>query len=231
MSTGLGDRMKVYEGVADGTLTRRVPVILRVDGRAFHTITRGLEKPFSPGFYMHMQDVGRALVKEIQGAKLAYGQSDEVSVLITDYDTISTQPWFGYRVQKMCSIGAAVATKGAWRMDSRAMFDARVFNVPKDDVANYFIWRQKDATRNSILAAGQYYFSHNEMQGKSTNQVQDMLFTEMGVNWNDHYDTQFKRGWCLDSKGELDKFPPIFTQKREYIEDLVFLDRSDNADV
>lgn len=216
--------MKRYEGVAEGTLMRRVPVILRVDGRAFHTHTRGLAKPFSDCFYHDMQSVGSALAQEVQGAKLVYGQSDEVSVLITDYDTITTDAWFGYRIQKMCSIAAATATNRYNNVSGCVVqFDARVFNVPKDDVANYFIWRQKDATRNSILSVGQYYFSHKEMQGKSLDEVQEMLWSRCNVNWSKAFDTQFTRGWCTDGKGVVDKHPPSFTQKREYIEDHVFL--------
>lgn len=236
MSSDLGDRMKGYEGVSSHSLTRRVPVIIRVDGRAFHTFTKAykFDRPFDLEMHQAMTLAAVALVKDIQGAKLAYIQSDEISVLITDYETVDTEPWFGYNVSKICSISASVATSAFTRLlvafsklkvtDGKwPHFDARAFNVPQDDVVNYFIWRQMDATRNSIQMLGRHHFSHKELHKKNTSQIQDMLMLEKGVNWNDLPIWQ-KRGFCIirDARGVLtDEEMPILTQDRSYIQNLV----------
>ena len=179
-------RMKdYYEKRADYSLTRRTPVILRVDGRAFHTFVHNFKKPYDEVLHETMNNTMLALCKEIQGAKLAYTQSDEISILITDYDTLETNAWFDYRIQKMCSIAASTATLAFnkalpkaikkfygefWieaetpedakyvdtlikALDKGAMFDARCFNIPEEEIVNYFISRQQDATRNSIKTA------------------------------------------------------------------------------
>ena len=233
-SFGLPDRMKRYEAVSDITLTRRSPVIIRVDGRAFHTLTRGMDRPFDAEFAVCMSRAAHALVSEVQGAKLAYVQSDEVSVLLTDYDTIQTDAWFGYRVQKMVSVAAAIATiafearfRNAFPTQKGIpLFDASVFTLPRDEVVNYFVWRQRDAVRNSIQATGQAHFSQKQLHGKNTDEIQEMLFQEKGINWNDT-PTQFKRGWCVVLHQESDDIRqqwitdleiPEFTRDREYIE-------------
>ena len=233
--SGLGDRMKRYEHVSRNVLTRRTPVILRVDGRAFHTFTKrvGFEVPFDEMLSSIMVDTAVNLMHEIQGAKLAYGQSDEISVLITDYDTLQTDAWFGNVIQKMVSIAASVATVRFnaslqyWKpaLAFPAQFDARVFSIPKEEVANYFIWRQQDASRNSVSMVAQSHFSHKKLQGKNVSQMQDMLMAEHGVNWNDT-PTHFKRGFCIRGNDGIvvDREVPIFTEDREYIERLVYLD-------
>lgn len=221
---GLGDRMKRYEAVTDAYLTRRLPAVVRVDGKAFHSLTRGMGRPFDPAFTECMQEAAGYMMSEMQGAKLAYVQSDEISVLLTDFDSIHTDAWFGYRVQKMASISAAIATAyftPAFRRlfphkTSVPLFDARVFSLPHDEVANYFVWRQKDAVRNSILATGQAHFSPKELHGVSCDQLQEKLFAERGVNWNDT-PTRHKRGFCV-LEGEWDFEIPTFTQDRAYVE-------------
>lgn len=233
----LGDRMKTYESVPALRLMRRVPVILRVDGKAFHTLTRDCVKPYDTRFAAAMHATARYLCQQIQGAVLAYVQSDEISVLITDYAELTTDAWFGYQVQKMVSIGAATASVAfnSYYPDVEfEVFDARVFNLSREEVTNYFVWRQQDATRNSINAAGQALLSHAELQGKNTNQVQDMLFTR-GVNWNDYPSAQ-KRGVCVTKQSVLrfgddatairtawviDSEIPVFTTNRSYIETLL----------
>ncbi|MCV0439861.1 MAG: tRNA(His) guanylyltransferase Thg1 family protein [Hydrogenophaga sp.] len=234
--SSLGDRMKGYEHAARAVLTRRTPVILRVDGRAFHTFTRGFNEPFDAILHNAMVATANALVKEIQGAKVAYGQSDEISVLITDYDTLTTDAWFGYGIQKMVSIAASVATivfndaigeygqpHGSVRRKAAAQFDARVFNLPKEDVVNYFVWRQQDATRNSIQMVARCYFSHGQCHKKNTDELQEMLMSECRVNWNDT-PTHFKRGFCVVGPDTPDREIPIFTQDREYLERFVHPD-------
>lgn len=125
-----------------------------------------------------------------------------------------------------------------------ALFDARAFVLPEDEVVNYFIWRQQDATRNSIQMVAQSVFSHNELQGLNCNELQNKLLTEKNINWNS-YPISYKRGSCiikkdtkvsvfnLDSDKEpnfteitrkkwtIDQNIPIFSQEREYIEEVM----------
>lgn len=266
----LGDRMKRYEGVPRIFLTRRVPVIIRLDGKAFHTFTKGMKRPFDDVLRKTMQETMQDLCKNIQGCVLGYTQSDEITLVLTDYKTITTDSWFGYNVQKMVSISASMATlafnkffrenvenlfdsevetfhvskdhsdyveKLEQKID-KAMFDSRVFSVPKDEVCNCLIWRQQDASRNSIQLVGQANFSHKELDKKSCNEIQEMLFSLKNINWND-YPTDCKRGACcykrtlekeviIPKTGEknvvnrsdwfIDKEIPIFSQDRSYVE-------------
>ena len=264
----LGDRMKSnYENRAKTYLTRRTPVIIRLDGKAFHTFTRGMKKPYDEIFHNTMNATMKYLCENIQGCKLGYTQSDEITLLLTDYDTLSTDAWFDYNVQKVCSVSASMATMAFnkffayeyeiynishpedWdvsigeenygmilygKLDS-AMFDARCFNIPEEEITNCLIWRQQDATRNAIQMLGQCNFSHKELHGKSCNDIQDMLMLQKGINFND-MPTEFKRdvccvkevyqdpdvdikdGACPRTRWVLDKEIPIFTQDRDYVE-------------
>lgn len=241
--TSIGDRMKRYEIVPRTSLTPRMPMILRVDGRAFHTYVKLLHhgasetSPWNPVIRDAMTDVARALMREIAGAKLAYLQSDEVSVLVTDYDSLTTQAWFNGVAQKICSVTASAATMAfnnnirdyvdqglpAEMFPTTATFDSRCFVVPKEDVCNYFVWRQQDATRNSVSMLAQANFDHAELQGKSWSAMQEMLHSEKGINWND-CDVWQKRGWCVDREGVVNWDIPIFTKDHGFIESCVFLD-------
>lgn len=222
--TAIGNRFKRYEEVSDVPLVRRTPVIGRIDGRAFHTLTRNCAKPFDKEFHRAMLTATEYLVKDVQGCKFAYTQSDEISLLLTDYETVTTDAWFDYRVQKMCAIAACLATLGfnnAWngRFAIAGMFDARFFNVPENDVVNYFIWRQRDAERNSINSLAQAHFSHKSLQGLNTSQVQERLMVEKGINWNDVPTCQ-KRGTSVYYENQqwvYDEDIPIFAQNREFI--------------
>jgi len=230
----LDDRMKLYERSVGTKLMPRCPAIIRVDGRAFHTFTRGMEKPFDTNLNELMVHVAAKLCAEIHTARMAYAQSDEISILLTDYNRFNTQQWFDGKVQKIVSIAASIATEAFnrkvphlfdgdmhWRS---AHFDARVFSLPKEEVCNYFVWRQKDAVRNSIQSLGQAHFSHGALQGKSCNQIQEMLFSQRQINWNDCPVIQ-KRGFCVIKQDvwALDE-PPTFTDDREYIDNLVFVE-------
>ena len=253
MIDNLGNRMKEnYENRSKTYLTRRTPVIIRLDGKAWHSFTRGFKRPYDVILHKAMNDTLKYLCENIQGCKFGYTQSDEISLLLTDFDTLTTDAWFGYSVQKMCSIAASMATMHFNRIftelvdeynealddnsgtldefaycgallkavNKGAMFDARCFNIPEDEVVNCFVWRQQDATRNAIQMLGQCNFSHKELQGKSCNEIQDMLMTQKGINFND-MPVVFKRGVCCvknaDGKWEIDTECPIFTQDREYI--------------
>lgn len=218
----LGKRMKEYESRNQYYLQKRTPVALRVDGRAFHTFTRGFQKPFDHTLMLAMQETARKLCESIEGTVLSYQQSDEITLILQDYKNLETNAWFDYRTDKLCSIAASMVTLyfnrefeklyleelGYWGEDfpdyvlahdlarkRGAMFDCRCFNIPKEEVANLIYWRQLDATRNSIQMVGQANFTHKELQGKSCNMIQDMLFQEKSINWND-FSIAEKRGTC-----------------------------------
>jgi tRNA(His) 5'-end guanylyltransferase len=202
----IGDRMKHnYEDRSRHYLTRRTPVIIRVDGRAFHTLTKGFKRPFDNIIEQAMHSVASALIKEAQGAKLAYWQSDEVSVLLTDFDTLTTGAWFDYNIQKICSVSASVATAAFNRLLSKyntkisAQFDARAFNVPLDEVANYFLWRAKDWHRNSVTMYAQSFFSHKELHGMSVADMHEMLH-DIGKNWTTDVEEIRRNGLFLVNK-------------------------------
>ena len=211
----LGKRMKeYYECIPKTKLMRRTPVAIRLDGKAFHTFTRGFQKPFDEVLIKSMQETMKYLCENIQGCALGYTQSDEITLILVDYKNLNTAAWFDYEVQKMCSIAASMATmafnkffydnipagtanEGIYyiALEKGAMFDARVFNIPKEEVTNLIYWRQLDATRNSIQMVGQANFSHKELQNKSCNMIQNMLLTERDINWN-NLPTHQKRGSC-----------------------------------
>lgn len=274
----IGTRMRGYEHVTRTHLPHRIPAIIRVDGKAFHSFTKGLRKPFDDFFRNIMQLTMQYMCENVQGCVFGYTQSDEISLLLTDYETIATDAWFDYTIQKMCSVAASMATlafnkfwaeefqaqiehwereddgtmdeeteKWVWEYLVNtiqpklftAMFDARTFSIPKDEVCNYFIWRQQDATRNSIETVGQTYFSQKDLNGRSQNEIQEMLWQQHSINWNT-YPIAYKRGVCCSKvlretpmenprnpgkeivvarrKWVIDREPPIFTQDREYVE-------------
>lgn len=271
----LGDRMKTYEYVTRNYLTRKLPVIIRIDGKAFHSFTRGFKKPFDDIFVKSMQETMKYLCENVQGCVLGYCQSDEITLVLVDYQSREASAWFDNNIQKMVSVSASMATMAfnrffvnnchQWYEDNidfdelilstdenikklfnaytkacnkGAMFDSRVFTMPKEEVANCLIWRQQDATRNSIQSVGQANFSHNQLQGKNCSNIQDMLMLEKGINWND-YPTHLKRGTCcikkpfkinegteqeaIRNKWVIDTEIPIFTQDKDYINKLIFI--------
>jgi tRNA(His) 5'-end guanylyltransferase len=196
---GLADRMKAYEKVSRAVLLPRAYAILRLDGRAFHTYLRDASKPYDLGFLNDMQAVARDLCHEASGAVFAYGQSDEISVLLSDIEP-RTQPWFGGVVSKIVSVAAGVATASLIARrgpDGRPHFDARVFSLPSwAEVVNYFVWRQRDAVRNSVSMAAQARFSPGQLHGRGSSDMQEMLWAQHGINWND-YPPECRRGWVV----------------------------------
>lgn len=252
VADALGDRMKdYYENRSKIYLTRRVPVLLRLDGCHFHTFTKGLKKPYDSLFIEVMQRTTKSLCESIQGCKFGYVESDEISLLLTDYDTLQTDAWFDYSVQKICSVAASMAAMFFNRylkecalqefddkdyyntllkkIELGGYFDARAFNLPEHEVVNYFIWRQNDATRNSIQGLAQANFSQKQLQGLNNSQLQDKLHEEKGINWND-CKTVEKRGSAvikvLDtitgrSKWTVDTEMPIISQNKDYIENIL----------
>lgn len=200
--SSIGDRMKLYEGLeADRILMPLAPTLARLDGRAFHTFTRGLKRPFDDRMHRMMVETTRYLVEET-GALVGYTQSDEIS-LAWKSDDIKSQILFDGRTMKMVSVLASMATARfnqilpdyiAEKTGRLPVFDCRVWNVPNEvEAANYFLWRDMDATRNSIQMAGQAVFSHRSLQGLNVDAIKDKLLVEKGINWND-YHPSFKRG-------------------------------------
>jgi tRNA(His) 5'-end guanylyltransferase len=180
------------------------------------------------------------LCKEAQGAKIGFVQSDEISIVLTDYDTLTTGAWFDYDQQKLASVSASIVTR-AFNREIRkyfnatespvreAEFDGRCWAMPeKEEVVNYFVWRQKDTTQNAISAAARCIYSSKQLDGKNSAQKQEMMF-QKGINWND-YPIGFKRGRAVKKfvtgsnftedpvlEWKIDHAIPIFTEDRDYI--------------
>lgn len=224
----LGCRMKNFYELSSRTrLVRRMPVAIRIDGKAFHTFTREFEKPFDRVLMRTMQETMKYLCENIQGCVLGYTQSDEINLILIDYKNLTSCAWFDYEVQKICSIGASMATMAFNRNFLRlmkegkallpvyeqvaglAMFDARCFNIPREEVTNLIYWRQLDASRNSIQMVGHACFSHKELQNRSCSEIQDMLMLQKGINWND-YPAEQKRGSCCIRAEQI-----VETERRE----------------
>ena len=200
----LGDRMKVYEKCYNITLPKRVPVMIRLDGKAFHGLTSGMEKPFDQGFIDVMAETAKYLVKNIQGAVLGYVQSDEISILLRNDKTVDTDPWFGNKIQKICSVTASMATSYFNKklgLNEMAQFDCRVWILPLDDVPNYFIWRQQDWNRNSLQMFSRGFFSHSKLEGKNQSDMHNMLH-DIDQNWA-LLTPQLKNGTFVFPNGEV----------------------------
>ena len=235
-----GKRMKTYENSYRFTLPRRMPVILRIDGCHFHTFTRGMDKPFDDKLIKAFWETCKFLGENIMGAKLIYHQSDEISILITNYDTIQTDSWFSNNLQKIASVSASMAAakcneviRKSYSDKELAFFDSRAWVIPQDEVNNYFTWRQQDASKNSISMAAFANFAHKDLHGLSGNQLQEKLFSEKGINW-DKFPTWKKRGACIIKKEylkenairrrwETDLDIPLFSKDRNYVERFVYL--------
>ena len=215
MMGDLAERMIRYEDTYRQVLPFRMPVIVRVDGKAFHSLTRGCDVPFDIRLGHAMDWVANQLLAQMQNARMAYVQSDEVSVLMVDYNRFGSQPWFGGVLQKIVSVSASIAAVSfteAW--GRAAYFDSRAFAIPERDVANYFVYRQQDATRNSIQMATRALYSHKQVHGKNTDEMQEMMYAK-GVNWND-YSAYWKRGRVVTLEG-VDAGVPIFAKDPAYL--------------
>lgn len=224
----LSGRMREYSEINNTRLMKQVPVIIQVDGCNFHSMTKKCKKPFDEVIIRGMWSAALNMCRHIEGAKLAYVQSDEISVLVTNYGTLNQGAWFDFRVQKLASVSASLATVGFndWGVFcDPATFDAKCFNLSKEEVANWFIWRQQDWTRNSIQMVAQSMFTQKELQNKNHNKLQDMIFKKSGTNWN-NYDTYLKRGTCvvrdpIDGRWIVDLHIPVFSQDRHYVEKFI----------
>ena len=203
MTTSLGDRIKKYELTTQFKLIPNSYIILRVDGKAFHTFTRGMNKPFDDKLINAMTIAAQKTSKHMMGFKLAYCQSDECTFVITDTQSHESELWFGGKVQKLCSVTASLFTAyfNKEMEGTVAAFDCRVFNVPNDDVANVFVWRQQDWERNSIQIYTRSVYSHNECENKNMSDMHEMLF-QKGLNWCDLNDV-YKNGTFILDDGSL----------------------------
>ena len=250
MIDALGERMKRYELASKGYLTRKTPVIVRVDGKAFHTLTQSFEKPFDKVLLKVMALTMRDLCREVQGCVFGYTQSDEITLVLTDYATKDTGAYFDYNIQKLTSVIASLATRSFIVNMSEVLheslkskdrefyekylnsckkvaFDARCFNIPKEEVCNNLIWRQNDAVRNAILNVGFSKFSKKELFKKSCKDVLNML-KGIGVDFENDFFICERRGACCYRKEYLDEekraewfidyVPPLFKECREYVE-------------
>jgi tRNA(His) 5'-end guanylyltransferase len=206
----LGDRIKAYESVTNYKLLPKTPLFIRIDGKAFHTFTRGLKKPYSEVLIATMANAALETSKHMSGFKLAYVQSDEATFMLTDYDTYATQPWFNYELNKLVSISASLFTayfNDFWQMQQEevsrgprlAVFDSRAFSMPIEDAPNAFIWRQRDWERNSIQMLARANYSHNELAGQKIPDIHEMLHKK-GINWAKQTE-QIKNGTWVHKDG------------------------------
>lgn len=232
----LGNRQKGYEAVYKQKLVPKMPIVMRIDGKAFHTFTKGMKKPFDDLLIDSMQKTMLALCKDIPTCKLGYTQSDEITIVCVCDDMKKTEGLYDYKVQKILSVIASKATRyfnqfffenvDKLQKDINAFknvvditvyknklfvaeFDCRVMNIPEWDIINNLIWRQQDATRNSIQMLGQAYFSQKELDKKNTSQIMDMLMLQKNVNWN-NLETLKKRGSCCYRKDNGSKRNPWY---------------------
>lgn len=192
----LGDRMKLYEQMEAGRkLMPGLPICVRVDGRAFHTFTRGMKRPYDKDMSAAMIETMKFLVEQTD-ACIGYVQSDEISLVLSDIKA----PMFDGKIAKLNSVIASMATAKfnevihkSYPNKPLAFFDCRCWNVPsRTEAVNNILWREFDATKNSISMAARSVYSDAQLLGKNGSEKQDMLM-EKGINWND-YPVFFKRG-------------------------------------
>jgi tRNA(His) 5'-end guanylyltransferase len=220
MKDNLGNRMKEFESqTTSQKLIKGIPIICRLDGRSFSSFTKGLSRPYDERLSNLMMETTKYLVKETN-ANCGYQQSDEISLVWYNND-YKSQPLFDGKLFKLTSILSSLATAFfnknlpfflPEKSHLLPVFDARVYNVPTlDEAVNSFLWREQDATKNSITMAASHYYSHKELHGKNGSEKQEMLF-QKGVNWND-YPTFFKRGTYVQRKRVLTPFTPEEIEK------------------
>jgi len=220
----IGNRLKRnYEFRQRDRLLKRIPVIIRLDGRTFHTVTKYCKKSFDIDFIGSIASTACYLCDNIQGAKCAYCQSDEISILVTDFDKLTTDAWFDYVKSKVESISAGLASAYFtvnWCIygEEIAVFDSRARNYPKEEVCNYFVWRQQDWTRNSVTMYTRSVYSHNELLHKKQPDMHDMLHKK-GLNWSNLEDVYKNGTFIYKEQGSwIEKHDVVFTRNRNEIE-------------
>jgi len=226
-------RMKAYEKLNSVSLRTKTPVLIRIDGKAFHSFCRGMNRPVDNRLVECLNQATKSTLEEIDGARVAYLQSDEISILLTDFTQDSTQGWFHYNKQKLESVIASMFTayfnknftelfaEDIKHKDKIAFFDCRSWSLPFTEVNNYFWWRQKDCTKNAISMIARTMFSDKELHKKNTGEVQALIEEKIGGSVDMRYPKHFLKGRCL-SKDEAGVFAvdndlPLFVNDRGYI--------------
>jgi len=232
MADGLGDRIKKYEKAFNPAFPIRLPLILRLDGKSFHTMVKKWKclKPFDEDLIEAMFFTAKTLCENIAGAQVAYVQSDEITILVRDDMDVHSQPWYDKKINKIMSVAAAKASNAFnWKhltcggheyeenfgdivnmtdpfdLNLMAEFDCRGFIVPEQEINNVFLWRMQDCTRNSVQMLARAHFSHKQLHKKNNNEIQDMLMSlDPPINWND-LPTHLKRGACIIKKAVVKK--------------------------
>ena len=252
----LGDRMKSYENITRNYLTRRMPVVIRLDGVCFHTFTKGFKKPFDEILWKTMQDTTMALCKDVQNCVIGYTQSDEITLVLVDYYKLNTDVWFGNNIQKIASVVASKCSVyfNKFLLDNiykyintnncdyeyylslktkigRAIFDARVFNIPREEVTNCILWRQQDCIKNSITAIAQNLFSHNELDGKKQFERIEMInqkAKECNMKEYEDYKDMYRFGTFIikNKLGEWKRNDNLLVNVNRYLFDDLFLPRN-----
>lgn len=233
MRDDLGDRMKKYENVTRYHLLPRSYVFCRIDGRSFHSYLRGCKRPFDIDVIDDMDATAIYLCENVQNVKLGYVQSDEITLLLCDFDSYETSQFFDGNIQKISSVIASMAAakfnqlrwirqfnsyvRDADSMDwsKIATFDCRCWVVPTQwEAANVFLWRNQDCSRNSVSMVTQSLYSHSELIGKSSTEQQEMIH-DKGLSWVNDFSDGEKNGRLIvkeEYKAQLvetdRKFPP-----------------------
>lgn len=208
----LGDRMKQYENIPQHYLMPRSYTLCRIDGKSFHSYLKKSRKPFDKGVIEDMDATAVYLCENVQNAKIGFVQSDEITLLLCDFDKLTTSQFFDGNIQKISSVVASMTTakfnalrfkrytseakSPMWDMDdiTLAMFDCRCWTVPNAvEAMNVFRWRQQDCIRNSVSMVAQANFSHKELHGKSQAMMHEMLY-QKGVNWATDFTDGEKNG-------------------------------------
>lgn len=246
MKDEFGNRMKKFEKKSVGMVDSNMPVFVRLDGKAFHTWTRGFDKPFDERLNQIFQYATRMTCEEVGQVIMAYSQSDEVTFLLDGWKRPESQIYFGGKIQKIVSVMSSVFTayfnnNGIMESlrdikNSLAFFDARVWNVPEHEIENVFIWRQMDVRRNSVSGLGQSLYSHKELHKKSSKEIQHMCYNEKGMDWNDlsniqkwgfvvrkrYYNASMGDGEVIRSEWIVDEHIPYFVDNRQYLKDIIY---------
>jgi len=242
MKDNLGDRMKNYEGRSQMLLPRRTYTMIRLDGKAFHTYTKNCKKPYDLELIDDMNSTAKYLCRMIQNARMAYVQSDEISIVLTDFDKINTDAWFDGNIQKITGVSASFASAFFNHIRTNkfpeninnaqdstnqkldlAFFDSRCWSITECvEVHNYFVWRQKDAIRNSIQMLGRSEYAHGALNKKKCSDILHMLATDKGIDWND-CPNGFKYGRCVIKHEGIWQVidAPVFTNNTTFINDSI----------
>ncbi len=224
MKDSLGRRIKNdYEDAMRLFLPRRAHFVIRIDGRAFHRFTAGLERPYCRPLADALDTAALHLCKEMIGCRFAYGQSDEYSFLLTDFEREDSALWFDGNVQKIVSVSASIFTAAfnrAFPSDKIASFDSRVMVIPRrSEVESYFLWRQLDASANSLNMLASAHYAHDALLHKSTSEKHDLLHAK-GINWA-LQPPDFKRGRAVvrtpAGEWKVDLEIPIFNREPAYL--------------